>query len=769
MSLTPSPLSIDLTQPHPAPQPVDLGLGSCVSPTGESVAADGTRLYRNDEPWIPVMGEIHYSRLPVSEWRDSLLKMKAGGIDVASAYVFWIHHEEIKGSWDWSESRNLAAFLRVCQEVGLLAVVRLGPWCHGEVRNGGFPDWIQNAEYWVEMGPFRNRDVLPGFMKDVSTLYGEIAKQLKGHLWKEGGPVVAVQVDNECWNLDYLHALKRLARDHGMDVPFTTMTGWNNVPLPESDLIPLFGGYADGFWVEDKPSMRKAFQFTPIRDDGDMGAVDGKIINLRPDRDELAARFPYLCCEIGGGMPSSYHNRLHLEPLDTAALALIKLGSGNNLPGYYMYHGGVNPEGRETHLNETRATGYPNDLPILNYDFEAPIGAAGQIREQWFLLRIQHQLLQRFGDQLSAMPAVFPERMPTSFADRETVRWTMRSDGERGFLFLCNHQRYEELPEHEGVQFAIKTLAGTKLVPQQPFTIPSGALAILPVSIDFSGVEVAYATCQPLGRLDLGGEVYEFFGQIAGIEPEFYFGNPLEDPVRVQPGRGIAVQRTDARGGLVHFVVLSSEDTARFCLVQVGDRTVASICPGAIFATTSDSIRIQITDEGSTALILFPGPKSVLQDGRELSSRVDGVFTEFMGISGEASFHVSVATVQPAGSGIGPATDELSWEHAAEYAIGLPKSAEGLLQIRYLGDSARVYSDGKLVLDNFWNGQPFELPLWRLSDQGKRSLTLKVLPMGCGGEGIMFDSSSSALKETGSDFPSATLFETGDLVLSVKF
>ena len=80
-----------------------------------------------------------------------------------------------------------------------------------------------------------------------------------------------------------------------------------------------------------------------------------------------------------------------------------------------------------------------------------------------------------------------------------------------------------------------------------------------------------------------------------------------------------------------------------------------------------------------------------------------------------------------------------------------------------------MYSDGKLVLDNFWNGQPFELPLWRLSDQGKRSLTLKVLPTGCGGEGILFDSSSFALKETGSEFPSAKLFETGDLVLLVKF
>ena len=88
------------------------------------------------------MGEFHFSRYPENEWREELLKMKAGGIDIVSTYVFWIHHEEVEGQFDWSGSRNLRRFIQTCQEVGLKVFVRCGPWDHGEVRNGGFPDWL---------------------------------------------------------------------------------------------------------------------------------------------------------------------------------------------------------------------------------------------------------------------------------------------------------------------------------------------------------------------------------------------------------------------------------------------------------------------------------------------------------------------------------------------------------------------------------------------------------------------------------------------------
>ena len=80
---------------------------------------------------------------------EELCKMKAGGIDIVSSYIFWIHHEEEEGKYDFSGNRDLRGFLHAAKSAGLLAFLRIGPWCHGEVRNGGLPDWVMHKEYEV--------------------------------------------------------------------------------------------------------------------------------------------------------------------------------------------------------------------------------------------------------------------------------------------------------------------------------------------------------------------------------------------------------------------------------------------------------------------------------------------------------------------------------------------------------------------------------------------------------------------------------------------
>ena len=68
---------------------------------------DNISLLKNGKPWFPIMGEIHYSRYPKQYWHESLYKMKAGGVDIVSAYVIWIHHEEIEGEYDFTGNKNL--------------------------------------------------------------------------------------------------------------------------------------------------------------------------------------------------------------------------------------------------------------------------------------------------------------------------------------------------------------------------------------------------------------------------------------------------------------------------------------------------------------------------------------------------------------------------------------------------------------------------------------------------------------------------------------
>ncbi len=336
-------------------------MGTATAPGGHTLTLDSRSLLRDGQPWMLISGEFHFSRCPEPEWRDELLKMKAGGVSIVATYIFWIHHEEVEGTWDWTGQRDLRKFLETCQDVGLNVLLRIGPWCHGEVRNGGFPDWLQ------KMGDdkvFELRRDNPGYLGYVTKLYAQIAQQTKGLLWKDGGPVIAIQLENEYSGpTEHLMTLKQIARDAGMDVPLYTCTGWGEGgAAPFGEIVPFSGTYAEGFWDRSLDRMPRGyggvFRFSGSRRGsaaamGALGAAPATAGTPPPS----PGTYPFFTCELGAGMMSSYHRRVFIYPEDTESLALCKLGSGVNLLGFYMYHGGENPDGKLTYLNETQATG----------------------------------------------------------------------------------------------------------------------------------------------------------------------------------------------------------------------------------------------------------------------------------------------------------------------------------------------------------------------------------------------------------------------------
>jgi len=136
-------LTLDASARSPAAGSAGFKMGTATAPGGHTLTLDSRSLLRDGQPWLLISGEFHFARCPASEWRDELLKIKAGGVSMIASYIFWIHHEEVEGTWDWTGQRDLRKFLETCQEVGLNVLLRIGPWCHGEVRNGGFPNWLQ--------------------------------------------------------------------------------------------------------------------------------------------------------------------------------------------------------------------------------------------------------------------------------------------------------------------------------------------------------------------------------------------------------------------------------------------------------------------------------------------------------------------------------------------------------------------------------------------------------------------------------------------------
>src|ERR1019366_2688064 len=133
-------------------------------------------------------------------------------------------------------------------------------------------------------------------------------------------------------------------------------TGWTKVttPLAFGEIVPLYGAYAKGFWSRELTSMPgnfwNAFRFSLLRFDDNIATeqLGNRGVHDAPE----VQRYPYLTCEIGGGMMNSYHRRILINPDDVESTTIVKLGSGSTLPGYYMYHGGINPTGKLTTLME---------------------------------------------------------------------------------------------------------------------------------------------------------------------------------------------------------------------------------------------------------------------------------------------------------------------------------------------------------------------------------------------------------------------------------
>ena len=680
------------------PPPAESGyfkLGTTKNPAGHEIGVNSRSLLFDGQPVFPVMGEMHYARVPQAEWRDELLKMKAGGVDIVATYVFWIHHEEIEGQWDWSGQRDLKKFLQTCSDVGLKVVVRCGPWCHGEVRNGGLPDWIVAHKDWK----LRSTDT--NFLAAVKILYAQITEQMRGELWKDGGPVIGIQVDNEFGGPPkYLLALKKLAIEAGIDVPFYIKTGWPamRTPVPLGELLPLFGAYADGFWERDTKPMDgnswENFTFKITRTDTGVG--NDTLGNRGAGDTAGTEKYPYLTCEIGGGMPASYHRRMNYDPRDVEAVALCQLGSGSSLMGYYMYHGGQNPDGKLSTLQESQATGYPNDLPVKSYDFNAPLGEFGQINPQYYWLRRLHLFLHDFGAPLAQMPTTLPDLRPTNKTDFATLRWAVRSDGDSGCVFLNNYQRLQPLPAKADVQFKLNLPGGELVFPIQPVTIPADEFFFWPFNLDLGGAKLIYATAQPVCKVDDGSSRTFYFAETPGVPAEFVFdpANLAASPAtfsNLKPGRDAAIKLKTKSGAEIRIVLLSEADSLAVRKDDAGR---------AVFELEPKPSRAKV----KTELLQPAGP------AREIP------------LSGGRS-HVAIAP-----------TDS-DFTNAAVWKIKLPEkldfSLHPILRIHYLGDMARLTLNGRLIEDNFYSGREFDLGMNRYAPEILTGdLRLEILPLG---------------------------------------
>ena len=756
---------IDARQPAPPPSPAAFHGGTAKSSSGQVLGLNSTYLTRNAEPWLPVMGEFHFARYPRAQWEEEILKMKAAGVQIVALYIFWIHHEEIQGQFDWSGDRDLHQFVELCGKHGMYVYLRIGPWAHGEARNGGLPDWL------LEKGPTRTND--PRFVSFVTGYFQQISQQVKGLLWKDDGPIIGVQLENEYSDRsknggeEYLLALKKLAIESGLDVPYYSVTGWDNAVVPKGEVLPVFGGYPDAPWDSSLQALPAPevylFRF--------QGRVSGDMSVIAAGPADEATRVtraatPFITAEMGGGIQDTYHRRPVLTADDVVAMVPVMLGSGVNLYGTYMFQGGENPDGKRTTLEESQATHYPTDVPVKSYDFQAPLGEFGIERQSFRKLKIFNYFLNEFGADLAPMKVYPPAQLPKGPEDFSVARVSVRADLDSGFVFLNNYVRGAGMPARKALQLNIQLPAGLLQLPKEPVDIPSGAYFVWPFKLRMGGVTLAYSTAQLFTRLQDENQVTYYFLRVPGVRADFAFENrpPLEiqkgvvaiqEPVAlclrdVMDGVTPFVQWKDANGKTFRLILLSETDAENAWKVQLGARPYL-LLTGQQFFASAQQIFLRSDGEADFHFRLLPAPDGRLIANHPLQAkeRLAGVgeFSSSLASRNPQIVYEKIEEARPAPpiklgpplswrpTGVAQAPDDAAFDQAAKWRLRLPQEPlQGLsdlfLKIEYAGDVARLQNASHLLTDDFFNGLPWTIGLRRfLEAHAVGDLTLEILPL----------------------------------------
>jgi hypothetical protein len=727
---------IDGTVTSSPPLTEHLKLGAAedgCSPQGVQIEVNSRYLLKGGQPWIPVMGEFHFSRYPRKYWQEALLKMKAAGISVVATYIFWIHHEEIEGEWNWSGNCALRNLADMCVQHNLYFYPRIGPWVHGECRNGGFPDWL------LQKCPVVRADD-PLYLDYVEKFYRQIYQQLTGYFFKEGGPIIGIQLENEYGHVgdegdaEHILTLKAMARQIGFEVPLYTVTGWGGAWVPENEVLPVLGGYPSAPWANHTRQLPPVniYLFQAYAQDANIGS-DLAVEILRDTRFDPKL-YPYMTCETGGGNQVTDHRRPLLTVNDIAAIPVAQLGSGVNLPGYYVFHGGTNPVGKLSTFQESRETGYPNNLPVLSYDFQAPIREYGQLNESYRLLKNIHLFLADFGDILAPMIPVFPPNLPQDAADADTLRYTIRVDNGRGFLFVNNHHRHVAMKAHENVEIRVE-LADEDIV-YPAFAVAASAHFIWPFNLDLSGIKLKFAQAQLLCHVEADNTETYVFAATPGVTPRYCFeaatvhhqhiinGN-VNDTTgeltisNVQPGTDAVIRLESRAGKQIQLLTLTHEQALNLWKGDFARKKRLVLTKSGVMFNQG---ALTLTGNQAEQYVgVYPPPENGLTyQGNRLSGEDDGIFTSYVLQQPSHGIEIQIEA---------DSSQEYTW------LIHLPEDMltrinDVFLRFSIDCDKAYLYVDNTLIANHFYNGEVWEVGLKRFTGLIKsRPLKLVLEPL----------------------------------------
>ncbi|KAK0149847.1 Beta-galactosidase-1-like protein 2 [Merluccius polli] len=193
----------------------------------EGLMAHSSQFTLEGKPFRILGGSVHYFRVPKAHWEDRLLKMKACGLNTLTTYVPWNLHEPERGMFNFQDQLDLKAYISLAAELGLWVILRPGPYICAEWDLGGLPSWLLQDTH------MQLRTTYPGFVSAVNSYFDKLIPLIKHLMFQEGGPIIAVQVENEYGSYakddKYMAFIKNCLLSRGITELLLTSDNWEGL------------------------------------------------------------------------------------------------------------------------------------------------------------------------------------------------------------------------------------------------------------------------------------------------------------------------------------------------------------------------------------------------------------------------------------------------------------------------------------------------------------------------------------------------------------
>ncbi len=367
-----------------------VGLAVAAGAQTHTFAVEKDHYVLDGKPYQVVSGELHYARIPREYWRARLKMARAMGLNTVATYVFWNVHEPKPGVYDFSGNNDLAAFIKMAQEEGLHVLLRAGPYSCAEWEFGGFPAWLLKDPRMSTA--LRTND--DAFMVPAERWMKRLAQEMAPLLLKNGGPIIAVQVENEYGNFGgdpkYMeHMLRIFQATPFKDALLYTVDPSKALARGSIDGVPAGVNFGTGHAAQGLAALAA----------------------LRPGQPLFATEYWPGWFDLWGHPHETRPMAPQLEDLNY----ILSHGASLNI---YMFHGGTS-FGQMAGASQSTGNYRGN---VTSYDYDAPLDEAGHPTAKFYAYR--DVILKYTHEAAMPVPEVAPVVMIPEFTlGMDTSLW----------------------------------------------------------------------------------------------------------------------------------------------------------------------------------------------------------------------------------------------------------------------------------------------------------------------------------------------------------